>query len=293
MKMCLRKKRIKASPSRHLQKIVEIVIMRGTVVFAVVVVLIQIPVAFVAALLLLLLFAFFLFLASSNHQIPKCMPNLLPCLFVGHDDVVGRFPSSGSIRRDPCARLLLEESGTDLILEHPNDGFDDFRLVFSRRRVDVSLQIHLDSDSEASVSNKVVGAAVSSTDNVVFGRFRNNIPVERSRGRAVHVVNLVHNIGGSVDDFNSRLLVSFWRLIRIVAHTWHRLSDGRHHIAGQRSNVHRPEEISAHEGIVGEESVRRWDLERNSHIHGSVGFSIGEVFLGEIDGMEFTEGVNT
>jgi len=65
------------------------------------------------------------------------MSDLFSGLLVGHDGVARCAPSSASAALLGC--FLLEESGTDLLVEHPHDRLDNVCLVFSCRRVDIPL----------------------------------------------------------------------------------------------------------------------------------------------------------
>jgi len=116
-----------------------------------------------------------LFLARRDDQVPEGVSDLFPGLLVGHDGVARRPPSSASAAAALLECLLLEESGTDLLVQHPDDRLDDVRLVFPCGRVDIPLEIHLDSDSEPSVSGVVISTAVASADNVVWSWFGNDV----------------------------------------------------------------------------------------------------------------------
>jgi len=158
-----------------------------------------------------------LFLASSDDQVPKGVSNLFAGLLVGHDGVARCPLSSASTALLRC--ILLEESGTDLFVKHPDDRLDNVCLVFSGGRVDIPLEVHLDGDSEASVSDVVVCTAVASANNIVWSGFGDLVAVERT----IHVVVVagdgisdvvvvektvevvpVHNIDAGVDDGSSR-----------------------------------------------------------------------------------------
>lgn len=173
-----------------------------------------------------------LFLAGRDDQVSEGVSDLFPGLFVGHDGVARNSSSSASAALFGC--LLFEKSGTDLLVEHPDDRLDYVRLVFPGRRVDIPLEVHLDRDPEASVSDVVVGTAVASTDDVVWSGFIDNsdivvivivdvvIVVVVIAGDRIdvdivdHAVVLVearsikiiavHNTGGSVDEVSSRRL---------------------------------------------------------------------------------------
>jgi len=111
-------------------------------------------------------------------------------------------------------------------MEHPHNRLDNIRFVFSSRGVDIPLKVHLDRDSESSVTNVVVGTAVASANNIVWTRFGNDIAVVET----VHVVYIVwdtihvdivvhavveadrveivavHDVGSGVDDCGRRRL---------------------------------------------------------------------------------------
>jgi len=125
-----------------------------------------------------------LFLARRDDQVPEGVSDLFPGLLVGHDGVARRPSSSASAALLGC--LLLEESGTDLLVQHPDDRLDDVRLVFPCGRVDVPLEIHLDSDSEPSVSDVVESTAVAPADNVVWSWFGDNVADVIPR-RSIHM----------------------------------------------------------------------------------------------------------
>jgi len=171
-------------------------------------------------ILRLFLLLLLLFLACRDDQISEGVSDLFPGLLVGHDGVARSTPSSASAALLAC--LLLEESCTDLVVEHPYDRLDNICLVFPCRRVDIPLQVHLNGDSEPSVSDVVVGTTVASTDNVVWSRFGNYVAVVVRKvvvachrihvhGHGIHAEHVVihvedievvsvYNVGGSVDD---------------------------------------------------------------------------------------------
>lgn len=126
-----------------------------------------------------------LFLAGCDDQVSQGMSDLFPSLLVGHDSVARCPPSSASAALLAC--LLLEESSTDLLVEHPDDRLDDVCLIFASRGIDIPLEVHLDCDSEPAVSNIVVGTAVASTNNVVWSRLGDDIAAIVTK-RTIHVV---------------------------------------------------------------------------------------------------------
>lgn len=62
-------------------------------------------------------------------------------------------------------------------MEHPDDRLDNVRLIFPGRRIDITLEVHLDGDSEPSVSDVVVGTAIASANNVVWSGFGDDVAV--------------------------------------------------------------------------------------------------------------------
>jgi len=165
------------------------------------------------------------------------MSDLFPSLFVGHDSVAGCSPSSASTAFLRC--FLLEESGTDLFVEHPNNRLDHIRFIFSSGRIDIPLKVHLDCDSESSVTNVVVGTAVASANNVVWARFGDYIAVVEAvhvvhiGGKGIHVdtvvhaivveagrveIVAVHDVGGGIDDCRRRGLhrASVLRMVGVI-----------------------------------------------------------------------------
>jgi len=72
-----------------------------------------------------------LLFASRNDQVSEGVSNLFPSLLVSHDSVARSSSSSASAAL--FGRFLLEESGTDLLMEHPNDRLDYIRFVFASR----------------------------------------------------------------------------------------------------------------------------------------------------------------
>jgi len=148
--------------------------------------------------------------------------DLFPGLLVGHDGVARSTPSSASAAAALLACLLLEESCSDLFVEHPHDRLDNVCLVFPCGRVDIPLQVHLNGDSEPPVADVVVGTTVASTDNVVWSGFGNYVAVVdkvvvachrihvhdvhgiHAEHVVVHVEDIevvsVHDVSGSVDD---------------------------------------------------------------------------------------------
>jgi len=186
------------------------------------------------------LFLLFLFLASCDDQVPKGVSDLFTGLLVGHDGVTRCPPSSASVATALLRCLLLEESCTDLFVEHPDDGLDDVRFVFTCGRFDIPLEVHLDRDSETSISNVVVGPAVASAHNIVRSGFGDDVAVVIKR--TIHVVVVpgdrinvdvvvhyilvhavpvelvaVHDIGGSVDHSRSRVFQRAMGVVRVVA----------------------------------------------------------------------------
>jgi len=165
--------------------------------------------------------------------------DLFTGLLVGHDGVTRCPPSSASVATALLRRLLLEESRTNLFVEHPDDGLDDVRFVFACGRFDIPLEVHLDRDSETSISNVVVGPAVASAHNIVRSGFGDDVAVVIKR--TIHVVVVpgdrinvdvvvhyilvhaepvelvaVHDIGGGVDHSRSRVFHRAMGVVRVV-----------------------------------------------------------------------------
>lgn len=165
----------------------------------------------------LFLLLFLLFLARRDDQVPEGVSDLFPGLLVGHDGVARRPPFSASAALLEC--LLLEESGTDLLVQHPDDRLNDVRLVFPCGRVDIPLEIHLDSDSEPSVSDVVISTAVASADNVVWSWFGNDV-ADVIPKRSIHI-NVVashgmHHVAVHIVDVIIRVVAHV--IIHVVAH---------------------------------------------------------------------------
>lgn len=246
-----------------------------------------------------------LFLASSDDQVPKGVSNLFPGLLVGHDGVARCPPSSASTAVALFRCFLLEESGTDLFVKHPDNRLDNVCLVFSGGRVDIPLEVHLDGNSEASVPDVVVGAAVASADNIVWSGFGDLVAVQRT----IHVVVVagdgirdvvvvektievvsVHNVNAGVDDGGSGGL---HRVVRVsgvvtnhatVAHGYssrrvevrqrlcHRGHHGVVHAVRGGSHVGRLEETLVDAEVIRRKHSARGGriFQRDLHVHCSV-----------------------
>jgi len=192
---------------------------------------------------LLLPLLLLLLLARGDNQVSEGVSDLFPSLLIGHDGIARSSSSSASVTLLGC--FLLEESSTDLFVEHPNNRLDHIGFVFTSRRVNIPLKVHLDGDSESSVTDVVVSTAVASTNNIIWSGFGNHIAVVETihvvhiAGEGIHghivvhavVHNIIHaivveaksveivaihDVGGGVDDGRSRTLHCGVCVLRVV-----------------------------------------------------------------------------
>ena len=59
-------------------------------------------------------------------------------------------------------------------MEHPDDGLNDIRLGLRSRCCNVSLQIHIDRNTEASIADRIIRPTMPTTHNIIVAEVKSS-----------------------------------------------------------------------------------------------------------------------